>query len=162
MRRHVKNILRSSRLAVSLPLIMHNKSILATFTPDFAKSGGLLPVVTQCAESGRVLMLAYMNGEAWEKTLASGEAHYYSRSRKMLWHKGESSGNVQKIRAVRLDCDSDAILLLVEQIGGAACHEGYVSCFFRELSGPFPPGAVTRENIALCCEKKFDPQEVYK
>jgi phosphoribosyl-AMP cyclohydrolase len=131
------------------------------FTPDFAKGGGLLPVITQCAASGRVLMLAYMNEEAWRKTLQSGEAHYYSRSRKTLWHKGESSGNVQKVKAVRLDCDSDALLLLVEQLGGAACHEGYESCFFREIIWTHPLTSGDGQ-VNLCCEKIFDPQEVYK
>jgi phosphoribosyl-AMP cyclohydrolase len=130
------------------------------FVPDFAKGGGLLPVITQCAKSGKVLMLAYMNPEAWQKTLQSGEAHYWSRSRKALWHKGESSGNVQKVQAIRLDCDNDTILLLVEQIGEAACHEGYESCFFRELAGPFHVSGAAR--VKICCARKFDPKEVYK
>ena len=121
--------------------------------PDFAKGGGLVPAIAQDAASGRVLMLAYMNEEAWEKTLETGEAHYWSRSRSELWHKGGTSGNTQKVKAVRLDCDADTVLLLVDQIGGAACHEGYESCFFRELTDG---GAV------VCCEKMFDPKEVYK
>ena len=112
-----------------------------------------MPAIVQSAETGAVLMLAYMNPEAWEKTLSSGEAHYFSRSRGRLWHKGESSGHVQKVRSVRLDCDSDTILLLVEQIGGAACHEGYESCFYRE----YKSGALSE-----CCKKIFEPQEVYK
>jgi phosphoribosyl-AMP cyclohydrolase len=141
---------------------MNNQKILTSFTPDFAKGGGLLPVITQCAVSGRVLMLAYMNEDAWRKTLQSGEAHYYSRSRKALWHKGESSGNVQKIKAVRLDCDSDALLLLVEQLGGAACHEGYESCFFREIILTRPLVSADAGQVTLCCKKIFDPQEVYK
>lgn len=121
--------------------------------PDFDKAP-LLPVVAQCAESNVVLMLAYMNKEAWEKTLESGEAHYYSRSRKRLWHKGESSGHVQKVRNIRLDCDRDAILLLVEQKGAAACHEGYQSCFYRECA---------QDGGALVCSPRiFDPREVYK
>lgn len=124
-----------------------------SLTPDFAKGNGLLPAVAQDAATGRVLMLGYMNLEAWERTLETGEAHYYSRSRKKLWHKGESSGNVQRIEAIRLDCDADAILLLVRQIGGAACHEGYESCFFREIAG---------DGVSICCEKIFDPEEVYK
>ena len=98
-------------------------------------------------------MLAYMNKKSWEKTLETGEVHYFSRSRKKLWHKGETSGHVQKVRAIRLDCDQDTVLLLVEQIGGAACHMGFRSCFFRELSST---GA--RE----CSPKVFDPKEVYK
>ena len=86
------------------------------FTPDFSKSGGLVAAVAQDAETGEVLMLAWMNPEAWEKTLETGEVHYYSRSRKSLWHKGESSGNVQKVRSIRLDCDSDAVLPNTEKI----------------------------------------------
>ncbi len=122
------------------------------FMPDFEKGGGLIAAVAQDAATGEVLMLAWMNREAWEKTLETGEAHYYSRSRRALWRKGESSGNVQKVKAVRLDCDSDAALLLIEQIGGAACHEGYRSCFSRE----WRDGATTR-----CSELVFDPKEVY-
>ena len=102
------------------------------FTPDFAKGKGLVAAIAQDHASGEVLMLAWMNAEAWERTLATGEAHYYSRSRNELWHKGGVSGHVQKVKSIRLDCDSDAVLLLIEQIG-AACHEGYRSCFFREL-----------------------------
>ncbi|MDR1124538.1 MAG: phosphoribosyl-AMP cyclohydrolase [Deltaproteobacteria bacterium] len=125
----------------------------ADFGPDFKKGGGLVPAVVQCAATGRVLMLAYMNEEAWSKTLASGEAHYFSRSRGKLWHKGESSGHVQKVKAVRLDCDRDTVLLLVEQAGGAACHEGYESCFYRELADG---------GFKTCCSKIFDPGKVYK
>lgn len=123
------------------------------FTPDFAKCGGLLPVITQCATSGEVLMLAYMNEEAFQKTLESGEAHYFSRSRNSLWHKGGTSGHVQKVRAMRLDCDNDALLLLVEQIGGAACHTGYRSCFYRERKN---------DRVSECCPVVFDPKEVYR
>ena len=123
------------------------------FHPDFAKAGGLVPAIVQDAASGEVLMLAYMNEESYEKTLESGDAHFWSRSRKTLWHKGGTSGHVQKVKAIRLDCDSDAILLLVEQIGGAACHEGYRSCFFRELRDG---------NVETCCPVVFDPKEVYK
>ncbi len=103
------------------------------FTPDFSKSNGLIAAVAQDHVTGEVLMLAWMNEEAWEKTLATGEAHYYSRSRKCLWHKGGTSGNIQKIISIRLDCDSDAVVLRIEQIGGAACHTGARSCFYREL-----------------------------
>jgi phosphoribosyl-AMP cyclohydrolase len=99
-------------------------------------------------------MLAYMNEEAWGKTLESGEAHYWSRSRSCLWHKGGTSGHVQKVRSVRLDCDRDTVLLLVDQTGGAACHEGYRSCFFTELDG--------KNGTSICCEKIFDPKEVYR
>lgn len=123
------------------------------FEPDFDKQGGLIPAIAQDAGSGEVLMLAYMNREAWEATLATGEAHYWSRSRKALWRKGATSGHVQKVRAIRLDCDSDTALLLVEQAGGAACHTGRRSCFFRELAH-----GEARE----CSPLVFDPKEVYK
>lgn len=123
------------------------------FQPDFAKGGGLLPAVAQNAATGEVLMLAYMNEAAWNATLQTGEAHYWSRSRQSLWHKGESSGHVQKVKSVRLDCDSDAILLLVEQIGGAACHTGFESCFYREYKDG---------DVKECCARIFDPKEVYK
>ena len=122
-------------------------------TPDFAKAGGLVPAIAQCVKTRQVLMLAYMNEEAWKKTLETGEAHYWSRSRSTLWHKGGTSGHVQKVQAIRLDCDADAVLLLVEQTGGAACHEGYESCFFRELDG--------QGGCRVCCELVFDPKEVY-
>ncbi len=122
-------------------------------TPDFKKCGGLVPTIAQDAQSGKVLMLAYMNEEAWNKTLETGEAHYFSRSRQSLWHKGGTSGNTQKVKAIRLDCDADTVLLLVEQIGGAACHDGYESCFYRELAAG---------QTVICCERVFDPEEVYK
>jgi len=96
---------------------------------------GLVPVVTQEAGSGRVLTVAWMNREALKKTVQTGEAHYWSRSRKKLWHKGEESGHMQKVRAIRLDCDEDVILIEVEQMGGIACHTGRHSCFFQELKG---------------------------
>jgi phosphoribosyl-AMP cyclohydrolase len=99
---------------------------------NWAKDG-LVPAVTQETGSGRVLTVAYMNREALEQTVLTGEAHYWSRSRKKLWHKGEESGHVQKVRAIRLDCDEDAILIEVEQIGGIACHTGRHSCFYQEL-----------------------------
>jgi phosphoribosyl-AMP cyclohydrolase len=103
---------------------------------DFEKNGGVVPVVTQDYKSGRVLMVAYMNREAFEETVASGHACYFSRSRNRLWRKGEESGNYQTVREIRVDCDADTILLAVEQHGdGAACHEGYESCFFRVLEG---------------------------
>jgi len=123
------------------------------FAPDFAKGDGLVPVIVQSASTGEVLMFAYMNEASYQKTLETGEAHFWSRSRKSQWHKGGTSGHVQKVHAVRLDCDSDTLLLLVDQIGGAACHEGYRSCFYRELKN----GAAN-----LCCPVVFDPEEVYK
>lgn len=96
---------------------------------------GLVPAVAQEAGSGRVLMLAWMNREALARTVQTGQAHYWSRSRRKLWHKGEESGHVQKVRSVRLDCDEDVILLEVEQAGGIACHTGRHSCFFQVLEG---------------------------
>jgi len=94
---------------------------------------GLVAAIAQDAESGRVLTVAWMNREALKATMEKGEAVYWSRSRKRLWHKGEESGHVQKVLEVRLDCDADAILLKVEQAGGIACHTGRASCFFRKL-----------------------------
>jgi phosphoribosyl-AMP cyclohydrolase len=99
--------------------------------PDFDKRGGLLPAIAQDFRTGQVLMVAYMNREAWERTLKTGRATYWSTSRKALWVKGETSGHVQHVREVLVDCDADAVLLRVEQVGGVACHEGYASCFFR-------------------------------
>jgi phosphoribosyl-AMP cyclohydrolase len=121
--------------------------------PDFQKADGLVPVIVQEVGTGLVLMLAYMNREAYDETLATGQAVYYSRSRGGLWRKGESSGNVQHVRSVRIDCDRDTVLLEVEQVGGAACHEGYPSCFFREIT---PDGA------RIAAERVFDPKQVYK
>lgn len=120
--------------------------------PDFSKGDGLLPAIAQDARTGEVLMLAYMNAESYAETLSTGRAVYYSRSRKKLWRKGEESGNVQRVESIAIDCDADTILLKVEQIGGAACHEGYKSCFFREVS---PQQRVIGERV-------FDPKEVYK
>ena len=121
--------------------------------PDFSKGGGLLPAIVQDAETGEVLMLAYMNEESYAETLRTGRAVYFSRSRGKLWRKGEESGNVQKVQEIRLDCDADTILLKVEQIGGAACHVGYRSCFFRK---------VTPEGLQIEGRRVFDPDEVYK
>ena len=120
---------------------------------DFAKGGGLLPVVVQDAESGDVLMVAYMNREALDETIRTGRACYFSRSRNALWRKGETSGNVQHVREVRVDCDADTLLLKVEQVGGAACHEGYHSCFFRRRESD--------ANWTTTGERLFDPAAVY-
>lgn len=122
-------------------------------TPDFDKQGGLVPAIVQDAASGEVLMLAYMNPQAWEATLKTGEAHFYSRSRDKLWRKGGTSGHVQKVESIRLDCDVDTVLLRVEQLGGAACHEGFRSCFFREIDG--------HGKVRECSPRVFDPKEVY-
>ena len=121
--------------------------------PDFAKAGGLLPAIAQDAGDGAVLMLAWMNEEAYDETLRTGQAVYWSRSRGKLWRKGEESGNVQEVVGVYLDCDADTILLKVQQVGVAACHEGYRSCFFRKVEGD----EVVVEGIRL-----FDPARVYK
>ncbi len=121
--------------------------------PDFSKQNGLLPAIVQDAGSGKVLMLAYMNELAWDKTVETGEAHYWSRSRQKLWLKGEESGHVQKVREIYLDCDLDTILLRVEQVGGAACHTGYQSCFYQRYS---------HGEIETVGERVFDPKEVYK
>ena len=120
---------------------------------DFQKGNGLVPAICQDYETGEVLMLAYVNEAAWEKTLETGEAHYWSRSRNELWHKGGTSGHVQKIRELRIDCDRDTILYRVDQIGGAACHTGHRSCFHL----------VVQDGQAVEVGKKvFDPKEVYK
>ena len=99
--------------------------------PDFKKSKGLLPAIAQDWETGEILMQAYMNEDSWDETLKSGYAVYYSRSRQELWKKGATSGNLQEIKEIRLDCDRDSILLKVKQIGGVACHTGERSCFFN-------------------------------
>lgn len=123
--------------------------------PDFAKAGGLVPAIAQDFATGTVLMLAYMNEESWKETLRSGMATYYSRSRQALWKKGETSGNLQIIKEIRIDCDNDTLLLKVEQRGvAAACHLGYKSCFFRKLNKNATPEIVE--------QRVFDPAKVYK
>ena len=127
--------------------------------PKFDEDG-LIPVVTSDYTSGEVLMHAHMNRDALLKTMATGEAHYWSRSRKALWHKGATSGLIQRVRKILIDDDQDAIWLRVDVTGGASCHVGYRSCFYREI--PIGTGA---ENTALKQiekEKVFDPEEVYK
>lgn len=121
--------------------------------PDFSRGDGLVPAIAQDAATGDVLMMAYMNAESYAETLATGRAVYYSRSRQKLWRKGEESGNVQLVEAIFVDCDADTILLRVNQIGGAACHEGYKSCFFRQ---------VTPDGLKVVGNRVFDPAEVYK
>ena len=123
--------------------------------PDFEKGEGLIPVVVQEEETNDVLMLAYMNREAWLKTVETGTAHYFSRSRNTLWNKGEKSGHIQIIRDILIDCDADTILIKVRQVGGAACHTGYKSCFYRRLSA----GTVAVETVG---ERIFAPEDVYK
>jgi len=121
--------------------------------PNFAKGDGLVPVIAQDCRTNEVLMLAYMNRESWLSTLATGKATYWSRSRKSLWLKGESSGNVQQVKEIYIDCDEDTVLLKVDQIGGAACHTGYRSCFYRRLADG---------EVEIKEERIFNPEEVYK
>lgn len=119
---------------------------------DFTKSDGLIPVIAQDYKTGEVLMQAFMNKEAWKKTLETQIAHYYSRSRNKLWKKGESSGNIQIIKEIRVDCDADCVLIKIEQIGEAACHTGYRSCFFQVVKG---------DKLIIDGKKIFDPKDVY-
>ena len=121
--------------------------------PDFQKCD-LLPVIAQDAETGDVLMLAYMNQEAYAETLRTGRVCYYSRSRSKLRRKGEESGNVQEVEAIFFDCDADTLLIKVRQIGGAACHEGYRSCFFRQIDP-------ATQSVQVVAERVFDPAKVY-
>lgn len=118
---------------------------------DFKKGNGLIPAIAQDAETNEILMLAYMNKEAFEKTLKTGKATYFSRSRNKLWVKGETSGNFQSVKEVLIDCDNDTIVLKIEQIGGA-CHLGYRSCFYRKVDG---------NNLVTVGKKVFDTKKVY-
>jgi phosphoribosyl-AMP cyclohydrolase len=122
-----------------------------TEIPDFSRADGLVTAVAQDAATGEVLMVAHMNRAAFDETLATGRAVYFSRSRGKLWRKGEESGNAQNVRAIYVDCDGDVVLLKVDQAGGA-CHEGYRSCFFRQ---------VTPRGLKIVAERLFDPSEVY-
>ena len=119
---------------------------------DFSKFNGLLPAVVQDFESGDILMVAFMNKEAWDATLSTGMATYFSRSRQELWVKGKTSGNVQNIREIWIDCDNDTVLLKVDQIGGAACHKGFKSCFYRKIK---------EGRVEIIGKPVFDPEEVY-
>ena len=119
---------------------------------DFDKTGGLIPAIVQDYKTGEILMLAYMNREALKATLSTGKATYYSRSRQTLWVKGETSGNLQLVKEIRIDCDDDTVLLKVEQLGGAACHTGHRSCFYKKVED----GA-----IRVIGKPLFDPREVY-
>ena len=124
-----------------------------TVNINFEKTSGLVPAIAQDHKTGQVLMLAYMNKASFEETLKSGKATYWSRSRNKLWKKGEESGHVQKVKEIRVDCDQDTILLKVDQIGGAACHKGYRSCFYSK---------VDNSELVITDTKIFDPKEVYK
>jgi len=121
---------------------------------DFTKGDGLIPAIAQDWQTGEVLMMAYINEESWNETLKSGKATYWSRSRSKLWKKGEESGNTQEIKDIFVDCDEDTVIFKVEQIGGAACHEGYRSCFFRKLGKD--------GELHVVGERIFDPKVVYK
>jgi phosphoribosyl-AMP cyclohydrolase len=120
---------------------------------DFEKNSGLVTAIAQDHATGEILMVAFMNEEAFRRTVETGEVVYWSRSRRKLWHKGEESGNVQRLKSIHIDCDGDAILLKVEQIGGAACHTGRRNCFFRKVDG---------DRYIDVGVKVFDPDEVYK
>ena len=121
-------------------------------TPDFDKTGGLIPVIVQDYETGEVLMLAFMNQKAWEATLKTGKATYWSRSRQELWVKGQTSGNQQIVKEIRIDCDADTVLLKIEQLGGAACHTGHRSCFHKKIKNG---------SVQIIGTPVFDPKEVY-
>lgn len=121
---------------------------------DFSKNdNGLIPAIAQDYQTGEILMQAYINCEAWEHTLKTGNATYWSRSRSSLWKKGETSGNTQIIKEILTDCDKDSVIFKVEQIGRAACHEGYRSCFYNK---------VTKDSCTNVGESIFNPSEVYK
>ena len=126
---------------------------MGTIEIDFKKNE-LIPVITQDKNSGVVLMLAYMNEEAFEETIKTRKVCYYSRSRRRLWRKGEESGNYQNLHNLYYDCDSDTILVKVEQVGKAACHEGYQSCFYREIN-------LENKTSSIIADRIFDPLEVY-
>lgn len=120
--------------------------------PDFNKSE-LLPAIIQDETTNKVLMLGYMNLQAYQMTKKEKIVHYFSRSKQRIWKKGESSGNIQKVKSIYLDCDQDTILIKVEQVGGAACHKGYTSCFYRKIEN---------DKVKIVEEQVFNPDDVYK
>ena len=122
---------------------------------DYGKLQGLVPAVVQDHLSGEVLMVGFMNAEAWETTLRTGKATFYSRTRDTLWTKGLTSGNVQLVKEIRIDCDDDTVLLKVEQVGGAACHTGHRSCFYKKVTD-------NGNRFEIIGRPLFDPKEVYK
>jgi phosphoribosyl-AMP cyclohydrolase len=122
--------------------------------PDFARGDGLIRAIAQDATTKVVLMDAFMNEEAYDETWRTGRAVYFSRSSKKLWRKGQESGNVQLVKDIRINCNLDSVLLLVEQIGGAACHDGYNSCFYRSVKAD--------NSLETIAERIFDPAQVYK
>ena len=150
--------IRPLNLTVAPDVIQYNRANDLPLTvnvsmsiPDFSKNNGLLPAIAQDATTGEVLMLAYMNAESFAETQRSGRAVYYSRSRQKLWRKGDDSGHTQHVKAIYVDCDADTILLKVEQVG-AACHEGYRSCFFRQVQG---------SDVVVTAERLVEPGDVY-
>ncbi len=120
---------------------------------DFNKTGGLVPAIIQDHQTGEVLMLGFINEESWNLTLKEGAVVFFSRSRQKLWKKGETSGHVQIVKEIRVDCDDDAVLIKVEQVGGAACHTGHRSCFYRKREG---------DTLVEDGEVVFDPKDVYR
>jgi phosphoribosyl-AMP cyclohydrolase len=119
---------------------------------DFSKLDGLVPAIAQDWQTGEVLMVAFMNEEAWALTRKTGIMHYYSRTRGKLWKKGESSGNIQEVKELRIGCEADSILAKIRQVGDAACHSGYRSCYYRVVEG---------DGLRVDGRKIFDPQEKY-
>jgi phosphoribosyl-AMP cyclohydrolase len=143
----------SDRIKVSIKVSIKVNIKVNMLQLRFEKSeNGLLPAIAQDYQTGEILMLAYINPESWQKTVETGKAHYWSRSRNTLWLKGESSGHVQLVREILVDCDEDTVVFKVEQLGGAACHTGHRSCFFRRVDG---------ENLSVVGVKVFDPAMVY-
>jgi len=121
---------------------------------NFEKMGGLIPAIAQDYLTGEVLMVGFMNEDAWRHTLTSGEATYFSRTRQTLWTKGKTSGNLQIVKEIRIDCDDDTVLLKVEQVGGASCHLGYRSCFFKKV-------AMDNNALQVIGKPVFNPKDVY-
>jgi phosphoribosyl-AMP cyclohydrolase len=134
--------------------LMAKKEPLEMIALNFEKMDGLVPAVVQDHVTGEILMVGFMNPEAWETTLQTGKATFYSRTRNTLWTKGLTSGNVQLVKEIRIDCDDDTVVLKVEQIGGAACHTGHRSCFYKRVKED--------QTIEIVGQPVFDPKEVYK
>jgi len=139
--------------ANSLKTWSNFKELMPMQNIDFAKGEGMVPVIIQDYRSREVLMMGYMNHEAWQRTLKTGKAHYYSRSRRKLWLKGEESGHFQEVKDALIDCDNDTLLLRVKQLGKGACHMGFQSCFFRTKKG---------RGWKVSSKRVFNPEEVYK
>jgi len=138
---------------INFNMLFNNQRVGFMIEIAFDKAGGLVPAIAQDWRTGEVLMLAYMNREAWEMTLSTGLATYFSRSRNTLWVKGKTSGNLQTVKEIRIDCDNDTILLKIDQGDGAACHLGYRSCFFKKVMG---------DRTQVDSRPVFDPKEVYR